>query len=154
MTAKHGYIWFKGSESAKTSIEVDGQIVTTVKKHSAKGQHGADKDGSAVVLEISVDCTNVESDELVKGYVEWWIINRFRRHSGILEMKAEDVIEKFDGRTFDPTVECLPPEGRKAADPTKTILRKVERGDMTKDEVAALIAQLQATITEDEEDEE
>lgn len=123
-----GYIWTKGMDSVKGVLKVEGRKAQVTKKHSAKGQWGPNGEG-ATVLSFAVDCTSVEMNDLITGYVEWWVINRFRRHSGILDTDPKVAIETWDSKTFDPTIDCLPPEGERKVDPrTKAINSLVKVG--------------------------
>jgi len=139
-----GYIWNSGDTSVKGEFEVNSTLVHTFKKHSAKGQWGENKDKSAPVLNVDVETKDVPDSELRAGYTEWWIINRFRRHSGILDTDRQKAIELWDGKVLDPTVDCLPPEDGKRGpvDPVKVTTKLVKK--MTAEEKAALIALLQA----------
>ena len=145
---KHGFVWYKGNDSVKGQLDIDGKIATVVKKHSAKGQWGKDKDESATVLGFMVDCSDVPESELITGYVEWWIINRFRRHSGILDTDRDKAIELWNGKTFDPTVDCLPPDESKRGpvDPVKVQTRLIKKA--TKEEQLEMIRLLQEALAD------
>lgn len=145
---KHGYVWLNGDESAKGQFSIDGDVVTTVKKHSALGQHGSDKDKSSTVLNINVNCANVPRADLLTGFVEWWIINRFRRNSGILTTERNQAIKDWDGKTLDPTVDCLPSETREKLSDDQKVLRIA--GKMTVEERRKVIAELTGKMTAEE----
>ena len=140
-----GYVWKKGDQSVKGEFTTNGTLIHTFKKHSAKGQWGEHKDGSAVALNVDVETKDVPDSELRAGYVEWWIINRFRRNSGILDTDRNKAIELWDGKVLDPTIDCLPVEDGKRGpvDPVKATTKLVKK--MTAEEKAALIELLQAS---------
>lgn len=116
-------------DSVKGVLECNEQgLVTITAKHSAKGQWGDAKDGSATVLSFKVDMSKLLLTTLRKWGASWWIINHFRRNSGILDMTPANAIKEFDGKVFVAGVDFVPPEGSTATPDEKAINALVKAG--------------------------
>jgi hypothetical protein len=141
-----GYVWKKGDESVRGVLECDESgIVTITAKHSAKGQWGDAKDGSATVLSFRIDMTKLVLATLRKWGASWWIINHFRRNSGILDMAPADAIKELDGKTFVAGEDFVPPESSTLTPDEKAINALVKAG-FPRDAAEKLIANKDKTL--------
>ena len=142
-------LWLRGDDSYSSGLEIDVDEMTAIvnKTYSTIGQN---KDnGNKTMMGMKVDFSNIPLKTIYIGFLEYWVINWFRKIAKVNSLTVEGLVDTYQGKTI--MAEDFEPVGGKRGpvDPVKAVTNNFAKLDeATK---RAIIAKMQAELDAEEE---
>jgi len=93
-------LWLRGNESYSSGVVIDADNMTAVvnKTYSTTGQN---KDnGNKTMMGMIVDFSNIPILTIYLGFIEYFIINWFRKTAKVSKMTVDGLTKKYQGKTI------------------------------------------------------